>query len=453
MRLAVIGGLAAGPAAAAEAKRQAPDAEVVLFEAGPHISIGTCEIPYYLGRELAPGTDLVVLTPEQMEATRGVSVHVRHRVTSINPRAGTLVVEALAFGASREERFDRMILATGARTRRLGVDGEDAAGIFSIRDLQDTQAVERWLDTEPVRHVVVVGGGYIGLEMADALRQRGLRVTILDPRGRVLGATIACEASDQMNRAVADAGVIVRPERATAFETDRDGRVSAVRTDAGEIVGCQMVIVSVGVEPRTELAAAAGLTLGSQGGLAVDDHMRTSARTVWACGDVVEIPRAPDGRRVLWPLATTARRTARVAARNAAAGRPTDRFAPFAGAVAVRAFGVEVGSVGLSLEQATEAGFEAVAADVRHLSRTKAFPEAQPIDVRLVAERGSGRLLGGQLVGREGAALRANVLVPLVQSKATVTQLAEDLDLLYNPPLAPAVDPLKVAASQAMRRV
>ena len=377
MRIAVVGGLAAGPAAAAEAKRQSPEAEVVVFEEGPHTSVGTCEIPYHVAGVLEPGTDLEVLSPRELERTRDVQVFVRHRVTSLNLRSGRLTVDALDFGASREEPFDRLILATGARARRLNVEGEDAAGVFTVRDLVDTQHIERWLATEPVRHVVVVGGGYIGLEMAEAMHHRGLRATILDPAGRVLNRTVACEASALMDEAVDRAGVAVRAETATAVLHDGAGRVRAVRTDRGEVVGCQMVVVSVGVEPRAELAAAAGLRLGDAGGVAVDDEMRTSARSVWACGDVVQIPRAPDGRRVLWPLATTARRTARVAARNAASQGGADTFRPFAGAVGVRAFGVEVGSVGLSLAQAREAGFDAVAADVRHKSRVGSFPESR----------------------------------------------------------------------------
>ena len=453
MRIVVVGGLAAGPAAAAEAKRESPESEVVIFEEGAYTSVGTCEIPYHIGGVLEPGSDLVVLSPEKLAESRGLEVFVRHRVTALDVRAGRLTVDALDFGATREEPFDRLILAPGARPRRLNVEGEDAAGVFTVRTVTDTHDIERWLATEPVRHVVIVGGGYIGLEMAEAMCHRGLRATILDPAGRVLNRTVACEASDLMDHAVAAAGVAVRGEQATGFLRDDSGRVRAVRTDRGEIVGCQMALVSIGVEPRAELAAAAGLKLGDAGGIAVDDEMRTSARQVWACGDVVQIPRAPDGRRVLWPLATTARRTARVAARNAAARGGADTFRPFAGAVGVRAFGVEVGAVGLSMKQAKEAGFDAVAADVRHKSRVGSFPESRPIDVRLVAERGTGRLLGGQLVGAEGAALRADVLVPLVQSGATVRELAEDLDLIYNPPLAPAVDPLKVAASVAVQRV
>lgn len=449
MRIAVIGGLAAGPAAAAEAKRRAPDAEVVLFEEGPNISVGTCEMPYLIGGVIDPSTNLVVVSPDEMRQSRGVEVRIRHRVTRLDPARGRIVVDALDFGSAREEAFDRFVLAPGARARRLGVDGEDAAGVFSVRDLVDTEAIRRWLDTEDVRHVVIAGGGYIGVEMAEAMRARGLRATILDPQGRVLGGAVACEASDLMDQAVHDAGVPVRAEKATEVLADDRGRVEAVRTDRGELVGCQMLIVSVGIEPRTGLAEAAGLNLGDMGGITVDDEMRTSHRRVWACGDVVQIPRAPDGRRVLWPLATTARRTARVAARNVA--KPgSDRFRPFAGAVAVRAFGIEVGSVGLSMSRAKAAKLDAFATDIRHLSRTRAFPGACFIDVRLVVERRTGRILGGQVVGAEGAALRANVLVPLVIEGGTVRELAEDLDLVYNPPVSPAVDPLKVAASRAL---
>jgi NADPH-dependent 2,4-dienoyl-CoA reductase/sulfur reductase-like enzyme len=453
MRIAVIGGLAAGPAAAAEAARQSPGAEVVMYEEGGAVSVGVCEIPYYVGGRLGEDPDVLrVKTAGELERDKGVRVRLRHRVTALDARRGRLVVRALDYGSEHDEPFDRLILATGARARRLGVEGEGAAGVFTVRGLHDAVDVRRWLETEPVRHVVVVGGGYIGLEMAEAVRDRGLRATVLDPGGRVLNRTVACEASDLMDAAVRGAGVRVRAESATAVLADAAGRVRAVRTDRGEVVGCQMVVVAVGVEPRTELAVAAGAATGGMGGLAVDDRMRTSLPGVWACGDLVEIPRAMDGKRVLWPLATTARRTARVAARNAAAsGGRADTFRPIAGGVAVKAFGVEAGSVGLSLDQARAAGIDALAADVRHVTRTGSFPGVRPIDVRLVVERGTGRLLGGQVVSAEGAALRADVLVPLVRSGATARELAEDLDLVYNPPVAPAVDPLKVAASRAMR--
>ncbi len=450
MRLAVVGGTAAGPAAAVEAARLGAD--VVLFEAGPHVSVGACEIPYHVAGVLG-GASLIVRTPAQLGAD-GVDVRTRHRVASVEPARGRLVVDALDFGSRHEERFDRLILATGARARRLGIPGEDAPGVFAIRTLADADAFRAWLDSEDVRHVVVVGGGYVGLEMAEALRLRGLRATILDGFGRALATVLDASLAGPVDAAVRAAGVLVRAERPVEIRTGAGGRVRAVATDRGELVGCQAVVVAVGVEPVVELAVAAGLKLGATGGLATDDAMRTSHRAVWACGDVAEVPRAVDGRRILWPLAPVGRRTARVAARNAArrtTGAP-ETVAPIAASAAVRAFGVEAATVGLSLEQATAAGFDAVAETVWAGSRTRHFPGRSAVGVRLVAERGSGRLLGGQLVGAEGAALRANVLVPLVRAGATARELAEDTDLVYNPPVAPAVDPLRVAAREVQKR-
>ena len=447
MRIAVIGGLAAGPAAAAEAARRGAD--VVLYEAGEHVSVGACEIPYHVAGRLTEDNPLNVISAEELEASRGFEVFTRHLVTSLDPKGGRLSVEALDYGSTREERFDRFILATGARARSLDVPGADAAGVFSLRDAADADAVRAWIASHDVRHAVVVGGGYVGIEMAEAMRDRDIRATVLDPSGRPLSNTLHADMDGLLVAAMRAEGVHVRAEKPTALRADAAGRVAAVVTDAGETIGCQLVIVAIGVEPRVELAEAAGIAVGETGAIAVDDQMHTSARTVWACGDAAEVTRVVDGATVHWPLAPTGRRTARVAARNAARrGGTPERFAGVTGAVAVKTFGIECAGVGLDADAAADAGLDAVSVQIRHRTRTEVFPGSQPIDVRLVAERDTGRLLGGQLVAPEGAALRANVLVPLVRSGATVRELAEDLDLVYNPPIAPAMDPLRVAARQ-----
>lgn len=450
MRIAVIGGTASGPAAAAEAVRKNRSAEVVLFEEGGHISVGACEIPYFVADRLEGKQDLQVLTTAEFERTKGGSVRLHHRVLEIQPRKKRLVVDALKHGSRHVERFDRFILATGARARRLDVDGAESAGVFTVRTYADALAIKRWLDTEPVRHVVIAGGGYVGLEMAEAMRDRGLRATILEPQGRVLPATLSQALSGPMDRAVRDAGVLVRAERITRVQADAFGRVEAVRTDQGEVIGCQAVLVCIGVTPRSELAVAAGIRCGSDGAVSVDAEMRTSLRNVWACGDLVAVPRIVDAQAVHWPLAPVGRRTARVAARNAVGARPPDRFAGITGAIAVRAFGIETAKVGLNLEEARASGFDVVVGDVTHWSRTRVYPGASPVSARLVVDRAGGRLLGGELVGREGAALRADVLVPLIAGASRVETLAEDLDLVYNPPVAPALDVLKIAAAQVL---
>lgn len=446
MRIAVIGGLASGPAAAAEASRRG--AEVVLFEESDHVSVGACEIPYYVAKRLDAEYDLEVMTPRRLARTRGIEVKVKHRVTRIDPDAGRLTVRSLLHEADREESFDRFILATGARPRRLGIEGEMAPGVFAVRGYESAMRVRGWLDREPVRHVVIVGGGFIGLEMAEAMRDRGLRATVLEPTGRPLGKAFSKGMAGPLEEAMRAEGVLLRAERPTRILTESDGRVQGVRTGAGEIIGCQAVIVSVGLEPRTELADALSLRKGRSGALSVNDRMQTSHRRVYACGDVVEVPRLVDGAPVYWPLAPVARRAARVAARNAAdRNGSVDRFRGITGAIAVKAFGVEAARVGLDASQAEEAGLDTETVEIQHLTRTTAFPGSEPISIQLTGECGSGRLLGGQMVAAERAALRADVLAALIQQGAVVEDLAQHLDLVYNPPLAPSVDPLKIAAS------
>lgn len=453
MRIVVIGGTAAGPSAAAEALRTNPAAEVVLYERESHISVGACEIPYLLGNWISDWRRLEVLTPRQFEQSRGGIVRERHRVHEIRPREKRLVVEALDFGSSHEESFDRLILATGARPTPLAIEGEDAPNVFHIRTLATARRILEWLDSEPVRHVVMVGAGYVGFEVAETLRDRGLRVTVLDPTGRFLGQSIPASLGAPIAAAARAHGVTVRREVPLRLATGPDGRVRAVHTDRREIIGCDLVLVSIGLTPETRLAAAAGLRVGASGALAVDDRMQTSASGIYACGDVVEVPHVASRVPVYLPLAPPARRSARVAARNAAAvrGAGKARFAPVTRIVGAAAFGVEAAQVGLSEAEARASGFDVVFAQIRHWSRSSLYPGTRPIDVSLMVERGTGRLLGGAIVGAEGAGLRANTLVPLIREGYSARQVTEEVDLLYNPPIAPAVDPLIVACSAAAR--
>lgn len=396
---------------------------------------------------------LEVFTPEEFHEKYNVDVRVRHRVLGLNPQARTLRYAALDFGSEHEEKFDRFIVATGAAPRQLNIPGEDAPNVFTLRDFVDAQTVKGYLDSERVRHVVLVGGGYVNTELAETLRSRGIRVTILEQLGRLLATSAAPSIGRHMDDAARRRGVIVRKERPAEFRHDAGGRVNVVITDRGEHIGCQAVIIAVGLHVRTGLLEDAGLAFMKNGeGLDVGDDMKTNRPNVWACGDAVAVRRVVDGARIQWPISPIARRTARVAARNAVrrAGQ-TDRFQGFVGSVAVRAFGVEVARIGIDLAEAERAGIDAVAVDIQHWSRVKIYPGSKPLYVRLVAERGTGRLLGGQLAGEEGAALRANVLVPLIRHGATADELAEDIDLVYNPPIAPAMDPLRIAAAQVAK--
>ncbi|QXD16120.1 FAD-dependent oxidoreductase [Rhodocaloribacter litoris] len=453
-RIAVIGGTAAGPAAAVAAVRADPRAEVVLFEQGPHISYGACEIPYYVAGTIDEAERLVRLTPGRFEQTRGGTVRTRHRVLALDPARNRLTVEDLATGMVRQERFDKFILAVGARPRRPALDGLEAPNVFAVRTLEEAVDLRAYLDAHPVRHAVVLGGGYVGVEMAEALRARAVRVTILEPGPGVLHAYLDAALRPLVEDALRRHGVVVRRERAVGLDHHPDGMVRSVRTDRGEHIGCQLVLLAMGTEPNTDLAAAARLRLGETGALAVDAQMRTNLPNVWACGDCVEVERVVDRKKVYVPLSPTAFRTARVAGHNAARrGRGLPKqFPGIVGASAVKVFGLEVAAAGLRPDEAREAGFDAFTVTIRHWSHVPLYPEARPVHVQLVVERRRGRLLGAACVGEKGAALRADVLVPLIWDGWTVDRI-RDLDLIYTPPLAPALDPLIVAANEAAKTV
>ena len=446
--------MASGPAAAVQAKRVDPEADVVLFEQGPDISYGACEMPYFVADQIASDETLVMLTPERFEKTRQAEVRTGHQVLGIHPKRCRLDVKDVATDRITEERFDKFILATGARARLPDFGGADAPNVFAMRQLDDARMLKGYLGAHRVQHAVVLGGGYVGVEMAEALRARGLRVTILEPGGALLHTYLDDALLPLVQEVAHRHGVAVRQERAVGFILDGDGAVQAVRTDKGEMIGCQVVVAAMGTVPNTELAEAAGITRGATGALVVDAQMRTNLPNVWACGDCIEVERVIDGRKVYRPLAPTAFRTARVAATNAARrGRAAPaRFSGIVGASAVKVFELEAAAVGLRLDEARTAGFDAFATTIKHWSRVSFYPGARRLHVLLIVERGKGRLLGAQLVGEEGAVLRADVLVPCLRDRWTVAQI-KDLDLIYTPPFAPSLDPLIVAANEAAKRV
>jgi NADPH-dependent 2,4-dienoyl-CoA reductase/sulfur reductase-like enzyme len=451
-RIAIIGGVASGPAAAAEAKRQDPETDVVLFERGEFISYGACEMPYYVSKWIEDYHRLIVNTPADFERTRQVQVLTKHEVTSIHPRRSRLIVRDPQTTEAREERFDKFILATGAKARVPDLKGTEAENFFTFRTFTDGLDLRRYLDSNDVLHAVVLGGGYVGIEIAEALRVRGARVTILEPKGGLLPAYIDDEFRPIVHDVVHRQGVLVRQEWAVGFETGTYGRIDTVVTDKGERIGCQLVVAAIGVVPNNELAAEAGIRLGKAGTIAADDHMKTSVPNVWACGDVIEVRRVIDGKKVHSPLSQAAFRTARVAAQNAARkgrGAPAT-FPGVCPASAVKVFDLEVAAAGLRLEEALDSGFDAFASSIRGWSRVSFYPNAKRLHVRMVVERGTGRLLGAEVLGEEGAAQRLNVLVPLIREQWRVHDV-RDLDLIYTPPFAPMLDPLIVAANKAAK--
>ena len=452
-RIAVVGGTAAGPAAAAQAARTDPDADVLLIESGAHVSVGSCSIPAYLRGQIDHASDLANLTPDELARTRGLDVRVCTLATRFDAARRHLHLRDLESGRDYHERVDKLILATGAAAVVPDFVPPSASNVTTMRTIVDAARLRRWIDSGILGHVVVLGGGYVGADVADALAARGVRVTVVDPTGVFVNNIVGGELSGVMTQAALDCGVSLRAERATGVKMRGDG-VRAVVTDAGEWIGCDAVVLALGVRVRTELARSAGVKVRGDGTLHVDKGGRANVPGVWACGDAVAVPSAVTGEPMHRPLAWDAFRTARVAGANAARrgrGAPL-AFEPSTGASAVEVFGVQAAGVGLRRDQAESAGIQVVEATITQNSRIPYDPRSHPLCVRLLADAKSGRLVGGELAGRDGAAMRANVLVPLVKSGAHVRELA-DLDLIYTPSLAPMHDPLQVAARALVEKL
>ena len=451
MRIVVVGGVAAGMSAASRAKRQNPDAEVVVFERGEFISYGACGLPYVLSGQAGNSTDdfgaLVARTPAQMRA-RGVSVRLRHEVLSVDAGAATISVRDLNSGRTRHEPYDHLLLATGVAPVRPDWENLNAAGVHVLREIPDAQAIEATLRGGAphggVMRAVVIGGGYIGLEMAEALHSRGLKVVLLESAPQLAGRMLDAEYRAIVGAELERGGIEVRAGVKVEGLHARAGRVTGVQTGAGT-VRADLVIVAVGVRPRVELAKSAGVRLGKTGAIATDVRMQTNVPGVWAAGDNAESLNRVSRRKVHLPLGLGANRMGRVAGVNMAGGDA--KFPGVVGSAVFRVLGLSVARTGLTHEESLALGLDAVSADIHSTDHARYFHDSRPIQVRLTAERGTGRLLGAQLLGRGDAVKRIDVVAALLHGRGKVQALAE-MDLAYAPPFSGVWDVLLVAAGK-----
>jgi NADPH-dependent 2,4-dienoyl-CoA reductase/sulfur reductase-like enzyme len=444
-RLVVIGGDAAGMTAAATARRRVPagQLDIVAFEKGNYTSYSACGIPYLIGGLVSDVDALIARAPAE-HVRRGIDARIGHDVLVVDTDRRRVRVRAVETGVESWEAFDQLVIATGSTPRRPPLPGVDAAGIFGVQTLDDGLAVRAAADAAGVRHAVVVGGGYIGLELGEALVRRGLAVALVESAPQPM-STLDPEMGELVADALRAVGVDVYVgERVEGFDTDA-GRVTGVRT-AGRALPADLVILGLGVEPNSGLAREAGIPVGDSGGIAVDDHVRTGIDGIYAAGDCSETFHRVSRRPVVVALGTHANKQGRVAGINATAGDAV--FPGVLGTAASKICKYEVARTGLSEREAAAAGFDAVATSVDTTTRAGYYPDAAPIRVRVVAELGTGRLLGAQIVGEEGAAKRIDVLAAAIWNDMTVDDVAS-MDLSYAPPFAPVWDPTLMAARRA----
>jgi NADPH-dependent 2,4-dienoyl-CoA reductase/sulfur reductase-like enzyme len=437
-RLVVVGGDAAGMSGASQARRRNADLEIVALEKGPWTSYAACGIPYFVAGDVEELDRLVARTPQEFRDKHRIDVRTEHEVTAIDPDAGHVEVRDLARNRSFTLGYDELLVATGGRPIRPELPGIDLEFIHGVQTLTDAEALQGHAEQINCSQVVVVGGGYIGLEMAEAFIRWGADVTLLERGPEVMGS-LDPDMGALVHEALVRHEVEVRCDTAVmGFEPGK------VLTEEGA-VDADLVILGLGVEANSGVAAAAGIPTGVRGAIKVDRRQHTEIDGEWAAGDCCETRHRVTGEPVHIPLGTTANKQGRVAGVNLAGGYAT--FPGVVGTAVTRLCATEVGRTGLNERQARDAGFEHVSVRIEGSTRAH-YLGPKPITVKLLAEKGSGRVLGGQVVGEEGAAKRIDVLATAITAGFTVDELV-DLDLGYAPPFSPVWDPVLMAARQA----
>jgi NADPH-dependent 2,4-dienoyl-CoA reductase/sulfur reductase-like enzyme len=446
-RLVIIGGCAAGMSAASKARRMNPNLDIVVYEKTGFVAYGECGLPYYVSGLVDDHNDLVVRTPEQF-AERGIKVHLHHEVTGVDAENRRVRVTDLESGKARDEAYDKLVIATGGRPATLhGFSPGDLSGVFVVRTLEDGIAIREFIQRERPRRAVIVGAGYIGLEMAESFHVLGLETTVIGRPPQVLKRFDPDMAQFTQDR-LGDEGVrLSLSDEVKALEGDSRGQVRQVASSTGTFEA-DLVLLALGVRPNVALAKAAGVVLGETGAIATDSRMCTNLPNIFAAGDCAEVYHRVTGRGAYIPLGTTANKQGRVTGTNAGGGHAA--FEGIVGTTITKAFDMYAALTGLSEKEARALGYKVESTVIKAPGRAHYYPGGIPMHVKLTAEERSGRLLGGQIIGDEGAGLRINVLAGALHSEMTIEQLSQ-LDLAYMPSMAPVWDPLLVAANVALK--
>jgi NADPH-dependent 2,4-dienoyl-CoA reductase/sulfur reductase-like enzyme len=441
MRLIIVGGVAAGTKAASRARRVNPEVEITVYQEEPEPSISECGLPYFLSGVVERRDDLVARTPERF-AEKEIEVRVRHRVEKIDPESRKLSVRGLEGDETFEDAYDRLIIATGARAVLPPIAGAELDGVFKLRFLTDSDEIRRHIEERSPRKAAVVGGGYIGLEVAENLCRLGMEVSLIEGEQRVALA-YGLEVAERVEEHLKENGVRVYTG-AEVEEFTGDGRVRGVRFGDEELEA-DLVVVGVGIEPRVELADEAGVELGDSGAIRVDKHMKTNLPDVWAAGDCVETLNLVSGKPAWIPLGDTANQMGRVAGTNAATGEETLEFPGILGTGIFKVFDLGVGKTGLSEEEAEAAGFETVSAAIETSDRASYYPGVKKVFFKLIADKSTGRFLGAESAG-SGADKLTDICATAIWGKLSYPDLV-NLDLAYAPPYGPALSPVIQAAT------
>jgi NADPH-dependent 2,4-dienoyl-CoA reductase/sulfur reductase-like enzyme/rhodanese-related sulfurtransferase len=432
MRLLVIGAVAAGTSAAAKARRNTEKAEIAIYEKGEFISYSGCGMPYFLGGEVTRAEDLTPRDPAFFKSKYNIDIYTRHEVIAVHPDRKTLDIRNLVSGETFTDRFDTLIIATGAQAIIPPIPGADAANVFALRSISDMQKIQNFLTSRNPKSAVIVGTGFIGLELCESLTARGMQITLVEKLDQVspgldkdMAVYVKKHLTDQMITVYTSAEVT---------QIDESGVVLA----DGRKISCEMVIMSVGVRPEVSLARAAGIAIGITGAIQVDTYMRTSDGNIYACGDCAEQYNIVTNKPIYRPLGSTANKTGHIAGDNATGGSVA--FRGVLGTGIYRIFGLSVARTGLTEREAAEEGYDIEVCHNIKPSRAE-YMGGKDIIIKAVADRKDGRILGVQIVGEDGVDKRIDVFVTAITFGGKAQDLFH-LDLAYAPPFSTTKDPV-----------
>nr|WP_321408320.1 FAD-dependent oxidoreductase [uncultured Carboxylicivirga sp.] len=443
-KIVIIGGVAAGATAAAKARRLSPDAQITMLEAGPDVSFANCGLPYYIAGDIENRSSLILQSPDSFKEQYDVDVYIHTLVTSINKDGHIVNTMDTRDGSKKQYEYTKLILAQGGRPIQPDLPGADYDHVFSLWTLEDMDKIDNHLKHEDPKTAVVVGGGFIGLEMVEALVKRGLKVHVVEKMPHVMSLMDA-ETAGFITRELHSYGVGVHTETGVVKIN-----ANSVELDNGKKLDADMVLLSIGVRPTLQLAIDAGLSIGEAGGLLVNEYLQTSDKDIYAAGDMVEIEHRVSGKKVRIPLAGPANRQGRIAAENALGGKHAYQGA--IGTSVVRVFEAVAGITGMSLKQAKAAGIDADAVVVHKEHHTSYYPGAETVSVMVIYDRQTGVVIGGQTAGYKGADKRLDVLATAAAAKIKVSDIA-DMDFAYSPPIGTANDAMNMAAYTAENKM
>ena len=440
MKVVIVGGVAGGASAAARIRRLDESAEIIVFEKTGYISYANCGLPYYIGDVITDSSDLTLQTPESFWTRFRILVKVNHEVTNIDVTQKTVTVKNLLTGTEWEEPYDKLLLSPGAKPVRPNLPGIDSEKIFSLRTVEDTFRIHDYLEKTKAQSAVIVGGGYIGIEVAENLKEKGLNVTIVQRPNQLMN-TLDYDMASFVHSKLRAKGISLRlNSNVTSFRQDGE-RIVTLLEDNSEIAA-DMVLLAIGVAPENSLAKQAGLKLGVKGSIVVNDRMETSVQDIYAVGDAIQVKHFVTEEDTVIALAGPANKQGRIAADNICGG--DSHYQGSMGSSIIKIFDMTVAGTGLTEKVAKSMGIDCESVVLSPASHAGYYPGAKVMTMKVVFEKESLKLLGAQIVGLEGVDKRLDVLATAIHC-GMKTEMLKDLDLAYAPPFSSAKDPVNMA--------